>query len=152
VLRAADAPSALPRLRGLAEVGAETLERLRIAAVIPAVPRDAGPGDLPQEAGLGEAAVSYTKGCFLGQEVMARLKTRGRVRRRLRLVRGTGGLPELPAPLWHAGKMAGELRSAAPGESGEGFAGLAMLSPPDLAGGAPIAFSASAVPAIEVVF
>jgi folate-binding protein YgfZ len=150
VCPSAEARSAWPQGRELFEAGADAMERIRIAAGIPAVPRDAGPGDLPQEAGLEETAVCHTKGCFLGQEVMARLKTRGRVRRRLRLVRGTGGLPDLPAPLWHAGESAGELRSAAPGEAGDGFAGLAMLSPPDLPRGTLLALSASAAPAIEV--
>lgn len=39
--------------------------------------------DLPQEVGLGESAVSYNKGCYLGQEVMARIKSMGKVRREL---------------------------------------------------------------------
>ena len=97
------------------------MERDRIAAGIPAVPQDVGPGDLPNEGGLEDAAISTTKGCYLGQEIMARLKTRGRLRRRLTRVRGTGSVPALPAVLWQAGRKAGELRSAAPEKNGGGL-------------------------------
>jgi folate-binding protein YgfZ len=113
---------------GLPEIGSEELARLRIEAGIPAVPMDVGPGDLPNEAGLDEEAISYTKGCYLGQEVMARLKSMGQVRRRLLRVRGESALPpQLPAPLFVGRKQAGELRSAVPDGAG-GFVGLAMLS------------------------
>jgi folate-binding protein YgfZ len=116
------------RLAGLAAASAEEMERERIAAGIPAIPRDAGPGDLPPEAGLEGAAISYTKGCYLGQEVIARLKSRGRTRRRLRRVAGSGTLPALPAELGWEGKKIGELRSAIGGVDGGSFSGLAMVA------------------------
>ncbi len=115
------------RLAGRPEIPAADLERRRIAAGIPAVPRDVGPNDLPNEGGLDADAVSYTKGCYLGQEVMARLKSMGQVRRRLvrvRLLRGS--LPPGPAPLYAGEKAAGELRSSA--ADGTGAIGLAMVS------------------------
>jgi len=103
------------------------MERFRIEAGIPSVPRDIGPEDLPNEGGLDQDAISYTKGCYLGQEVMARLKTMGQVRRRLMRIAGPSVPPEvLPAPLFAGGKKIGELRSAAPVD--QGFAGLAMIS------------------------
>lgn len=109
------------------EVGPEITERLRITAGIPAVPRDIGPEDLPNEGGLDRDAISYTKGCYLGQEVMARLKTMGQVRRRLMRVAGSMAPPAvLPVPLFVDGKKVGELRSAARSE--DGFVGLAMIS------------------------
>jgi len=109
------------------------LEWLRIEAGLPSVPRDIGPGDLPNEGGLEREAISYTKGCYLGQEVMARLKTLGQVRRRLLRVRGTVAAPSvLPAPLFADGKKVGELRSAV--AVAEGFRGLAMISLPGIAG------------------
>ena len=108
------------------EMEAAELERQRIAAGIPAVPADIGPADLPGEGGLEAVAISYTKGCYLGQEVMARLKSMGQVRRRLRRVRGPGGVPKLPRPLWQEGRQVGELRSVV--ATADGFAGMAMLS------------------------
>jgi folate-binding protein YgfZ len=97
----------------------------RIAAGIPAVPADIGPTELPQEGGLNLEAISYTKGCYLGQEVMARLKSMGQVRRRLVPVRGEGAAPAVPAPVYQAGRKVGELRSVA-GE-GAGWIGLALV-------------------------
>ena len=64
----------------------EDLERMRISAGIPAIPIDAGPGETPLEGGL-EDAVSLRKGCFLGQEVVARQSRLGRITRTLVIVR-----------------------------------------------------------------
>jgi folate-binding protein YgfZ len=115
------------RVAGFQAVDALELERLRIDAGIPAVPVDAGPLDLPGEAGLGEEAISATKGCYLGQEIVARLKAKGTLRRRLHRVEGRGPVPGLPAGLLRDGRPAGELRSAASNREGTGFSGLAMM-------------------------
>ncbi len=101
-------------------------ERERLQAGVPAVPADIGPRDLPNEGGLDEIAISYTKGCYLGQEVMARLKNLGQVRRRLHLVRGAGAAPAAGAALYQGERKAGELRSVV--AAGDGFVALAMLS------------------------
>jgi folate-binding protein YgfZ len=97
----------------------EELEALRICAGVPAVPADCGANEFPQECGL-EVWVSYTKGCYLGQEVMARIQSMGSLRRILRRVEGpvSVGL-ELKTP---EGKVAGVVRSAA------GNVGLALVS------------------------
>lgn len=97
----------------------EELEALRIGAGVPAVPADCGANEFPQECGL-DAWVSYAKGCYLGQEVMARIQSMGSLRRILRRVSGpvTAGL-ELKTP---EGKNAGVVRSAA------GGVGLALVS------------------------
>lgn len=108
------------------EISAVEIERLRVAARIPAVPIDIGPGELPNEGGLDQDAISYTKGCYLGQEVMARLKSMGQVRRRLLPVRGTGEFPPLPAVLFQSGRRVGEVRSAV--SLSGGIRGLALLS------------------------
>jgi folate-binding protein YgfZ len=112
----------------LAELTVEGLERLRIAAGIPQVPHDIGPGELPNEGGLDEVAVAYTKGCYLGQEVMARLKAMGTVRRRLVRVRAAGRTPPaVPMALLQGEKRVGELRSVVADGAG-GFIGLALLT------------------------
>ncbi len=136
-------------LAGAVEISAEELARRRIAAGIPAVPSDIGPGDLPGEGGLETAAISYTKGCYLGQEVMARLKSMGQVRRRLMRVRGPGEVPLAPAALWQGAKQVGELRSAAGGPGG--FTGLAMLSLINWQPGVPLAREANGPAEIEVM-
>ncbi|NBV49572.1 MAG: folate-binding protein YgfZ, partial [Verrucomicrobia bacterium] len=97
----------------------EELEALRLRAGVPAVPADCGANEFPQECGL-EAWVSYTKGCYLGQEVMARIQSMGSLRRILRRVSGSVTVgQELKTP---EGKTAGVVRSAA------GDVGLALVS------------------------
>lgn len=112
----------------LPELSAEKLEQERVTAGIPKVPQDIGPGDLPNEGGLDAVAISYTKGCYLGQEVMARLKAMGTVRRRLVRVRASGReVPATPTALLQGEKRVGELRSAVADGTG-GFIGLAMIT------------------------
>ena len=136
---------------GLSELSADEVARRRIDAGIPAVPTDLGPSDLPNEGGLETEAISYTKGCYLGQEVMARLKSLGQVRRRLVRVAIVGErLPALPAPVFLAERQVGELRSAAPDGAGS-FAGLAMVSRLHVVAGARLAFSPEAPPTISVL-
>ena len=95
------------------------LDAHRIAAGVPAVPADCGANEFPQECGL-DAWVSYTKGCYLGQEVMARIQSMGSLRRILRRVSGPVSVgQELKTP---EGKVAGTVRSAA------GDVGLALVS------------------------
>lgn len=97
------------------------LERARIEAGVPAVPADCGPGEFPQECGL-EAWVSQTKGCYLGQEVMARIHSMGTLRRALRCVRGDAVLSAgLELRSADGAKALGAVRSAA------GEHGLALL-------------------------
>lgn len=114
------------RKLGCREMGANQAEYLRIAAGIPAIPRDIGADDLPNEGMLEEDAISYTKGCYLGQEVMARLKNMGQVRRRLFVVQGAGTPPAPRAPLFQHERKVGEIRSAATQEGA--FLAMAMLS------------------------
>jgi tRNA-modifying protein YgfZ len=104
-------------------------ERSRIAEGRARVPEDLGPGDIPQEAGLDSIGVSFKKGCYLGQEVMARVNATGRIRRRLVNVAGVGLLPNggEEIELWQGDKKVGTLRSRIDNGAG-GWWGLAMVS------------------------
>jgi tRNA-modifying protein YgfZ len=120
------------RPRGAASDPGETLpnevwERARVAGGIPRVPEEVGAEDLPAEAGLDRVAIAYDKGCYLGQEVMARLRAKGRVRRRLVRVRGEGATPAAGERrlLGVDGGEMGEVRGAVGTESG--WIGLAMV-------------------------
>ena len=124
--READAPTADAALKGAQDLEAPEVERMRIGSGIPSVPADIGPADLPNEGGLDAQAISYSKGCYLGQEVMARIRSTGRVRRTLVRVRGSGAIPALPAGLWRGDKREGELRTAVAGAAG--YLGLALVS------------------------
>ncbi len=66
--------------------------RERILRKIPAIPAEAGERDTPMDLEL-ETAVAFNKGCFLGQEVMARVKARGKRRRVLQVLDGDLGAP-----------------------------------------------------------
>ena len=105
---------------------AQAIERVRIQSGIPAVPADLGPTELPNEGGLEHDAISFTKGCYLGQEVMARLKSMGQVRRRLLRVRGRGEPPARGATLYQAARRIGEMRTSV--SLGDGFIGWALLT------------------------
>jgi folate-binding protein YgfZ len=143
-----EAAAAEEALSGARAVQAGEIERLRIEAAIPSVPADIGPCDLPNEGGLEEQAVSYSKGCYLGQEVMARIRSMGRVRRRLVRVRGAGAPPCLPAGLWRGERREGEIRSLA--ASAGGYVGLALVSSTCAAAGGRLSLSPGAAPGVEV--
>ena len=66
------------------EVGEEAFERWRVESGVPRWGREIDDTILPGEAGLTETHVSFTKGCYPGQEPIARLHHRGKVNRRLR--------------------------------------------------------------------
>ena len=74
---------------------------------------DFGARDYPQEAGLRDAAVSFEKGCYVGQEVVHMLEHRGKVPRRLARLQGQGELPAPGASLRNAsGTEVGTITSA----------------------------------------
>jgi tRNA-modifying protein YgfZ len=72
---------------GATEIGDEAAEVLRVERGIPRYGVDMGPDNLPGEAGIVERAVSFTKGCYIGQEPVARMYHRGRPNRHLRGLR-----------------------------------------------------------------
>ena len=75
--------------RGAEPVGEEIAECLRIERGRPRYGLDLDESVIPQEAGLNDRAVSFTKGCYVGQETVARLFYRGKPNRRLRGLRLT---------------------------------------------------------------
>ena len=68
---------------------------------------------LPAEAGLDETHVSFTKGCYPGQEPVARLRHRGKVNRRLRVLEVEAATPG--DEILYEGKSVGRVTSAVPG-------------------------------------
>jgi folate-binding protein YgfZ len=101
----------------ISEVSAESLEFLRLLDARPIFGQDIRntetARDLPQETAQAHA-LHFAKGCYLGQEIVERIRSRGQVHRRFTAFRLTGELPAtLPAPLEAGGKPAGELTSAA---------------------------------------
>ncbi len=78
VLHTGEPPADLPVVPG------EVAEAVRVEEGEPIMGRDVDERTIPQETGLVTAAVSFTKGCYLGQELVARIDSRGHVNRHLR--------------------------------------------------------------------
>lgn len=76
--------------RGVAEVDAEAAEILRVESGRPRFGREMTTETIPQEAGINDRAVSFEKGCYIGQETVARLHYKGKPNRHLRGLRVEG--------------------------------------------------------------
>src|SRR3954451_1754982 len=95
--------------------GDADLERLRIEAATPVYGRELDDRVLPAEAGLEERAISFSKGCYPGQEPIARQHHRGKVNRRLRVLEVEGDAPSPESSVTYEGKDVGRVTSAVPG-------------------------------------
>jgi folate-binding protein YgfZ len=103
------------RTVGGGPVGFTALEWARFEAGIPRFGIEMDESNLPSEAGLDHDAISYTKGCYTGQETIARIRTYGSVTKALRGLRLPDDLPELPKKgdkLFKDGREVGQIVSA----------------------------------------
>jgi tRNA-modifying protein YgfZ len=126
---------------------AEPAERWQVARVeagLPEFGNDFDGSSMPAEAGLDERAISFTKGCYPGQEPVARLHYRGHANRGLRGLRHGGAPPPPGTPVILDGREVGRTGSAAVSER-FGAIGLAVLrrevtdgSPVDAGGAATV--------------
>ena len=106
------------------------LEQLRLEAGIFRTGSEIGQDELPQEGGLETIAVDFDKGCYLGQEVMARIHAMGKVRHSTVAVKGDITTPvpiSLPALLFDNGKKVGKLKSQFMRENGTEWIGAAVI-------------------------
>jgi folate-binding protein YgfZ len=117
----------------VADGDADLLEMLRIEAGEPRLGADFGEDVFPEEAGLVASAVSLTKGCYTGQEIVARIESRGQVKRKLVALAFEGAaLAPVGTALLHDGAPVGEITSAAATPSGGralGFVRLPQAAP-----------------------
>lgn len=112
-------------IAGTIPVGAVAATTVRIEAGEPEVGIDIDDKTIPQESGLVDAAVSFTKGCYLGQELVARIDSRGHVNRQLRgIVLRTNVIPPVGAKVLAGEREVGTVTSV--GESLELRAPVAM--------------------------
>jgi tRNA-modifying protein YgfZ len=96
------------------EASEEDFERWRIESRIPRWGRELDDRVLPAEAGLDDTHISFTKGCYPGQEPIARQRYRGKVNRKLRVLELDGDAPS-GTELLHEGKTVGRITSSVPG-------------------------------------
>jgi folate-binding protein YgfZ len=106
---------AAARQAGGRACGWRALETARIEAGIPRFGADMDESNLAPEAGIEERAISYSKGCYIGQEVIARIRTYGQVAKSLRGLRLADDLKSLPVKgdkLFYGEKEIGYITSA----------------------------------------
>jgi folate-binding protein YgfZ len=97
------------------EMGVDDVEALRISNGIPAWGRELKEGMLPPEAGLDGTDIAYDKGCYIGQDVISRIKSAGKVNRSLvKLAVPEGVSVEVGEVLDDDGKVLGEITSVGP--------------------------------------
>ena len=97
---------------GATPVGSEAMEAFRIAEGIPLYGIDMVEKDLPQETSQLRA-LHFSKGCYLGQEIVERIRSRGNVHRHLRGLELEGPVPDPGVELTIGGAQAGHITSAA---------------------------------------
>jgi tRNA-modifying protein YgfZ len=114
--------------QGARPAGHRTLDVLRIEAGIPWLGRDLDDQVLPPETGQIERGVSYRKGCYLGQEVLERMRAHGALARRLVCLRAADGTGlSLPAALSRDGQEIGRISSLVPHPKQPYWPGLGYL-------------------------
>jgi folate-binding protein YgfZ len=102
------------RKHGGGPMGYTALSGLRLAQGVPWFGYDFGEKQIPHEAGLQDSHISYTKGCYTGQEIVERVRSRGQVnRQRARLVFSGDVVPEANTALILDGKEVGYVTRAA---------------------------------------
>ncbi|SFS09014.1 hypothetical protein SAMN05421771_1578 [Granulicella pectinivorans] len=106
-------------------VSAEAVESLRLLEVTPKYGTDIRDKDLPQETNQTRA-LHFAKGCYLGQEIVERIRSRGAVHRSFQAFRLEGTLPAPGTPLEVDGKVVGELTSTGD-VPGHGLIGLGFV-------------------------
>ena len=112
---------------GAAPVGSDALELSRITNGVAGYGSELCEDYNPLEAGLIDF-ISFNKGCYIGQEVVARLNTYDKVQKHLvRLSWEGDDTPKLPVGLLHDGRNVGALTSAASALDGDGYIGLGYL-------------------------
>ena len=100
---------------GVPTCSPEAFEALRIEAGVPRQGCELDEKTIPQEAFLERDAVSFSKGCFLGQELVCRIDTRGHVNKYLRRLSGLEDAPPRGAEIVAGEKVVGTVTSSAPG-------------------------------------
>jgi len=112
-------------------------QRLRVERLVPLFGVDMDERQSPHEVSLDRRAVSWDKGCYLGQEAVCMLEMRGKVKRRLVVLEIEGeAAPTTGTPVVDGeGKAVGETRSAAPSPIGGAPVAMALLGEPGTAPG-----------------
>jgi folate-binding protein YgfZ len=123
-------------------VGYTALNALRLEQSIPWFGYDFGDKQIPHEAGLENSHISYVKGCYTGQEIVERVRSRGQVnRRRISLRFSTPQPPAAGTALTADAKEVGTITSSSPLPSNQNSIGMGYARKESAAPGAELAFT-----------
>jgi folate-binding protein YgfZ len=138
------------RRHGGGPMGYKALSAQRLVQGVPWFGYDFGEKQIPHEAGLESSHISYTKGCYTGQEIVERVRSRGQVnRRRVELLFAGDGMPENGAELTADGKAVGYVTRAARSWFPPGVLGMGFLSKEHRAIGSKVQWSVGDATVVE---
>ena len=138
------------RRHGGGPMGYKALSAQRLVQGVPWFGYDFGEKQIPHEAGLESSHISYTKGCYTGQEIVERVRSRGQVnRRRVELLFSGDGVPENGAELTVDGKAVGYVTRAARSWFPPGVLGMGYLSKEHRGVGAKVNWSGGSATVVE---
>ncbi|HUJ39756.1 MAG TPA: glycine cleavage T C-terminal barrel domain-containing protein [Candidatus Acidoferrales bacterium] len=122
-----DVLEAAVRSAGGGPAGWEAINALRIEAGVRWFGSDFDDTVIPHEAGLDETHISYTKGCYTGQEIVERVRSRGKLNRWLVRLEFSGEAPGAGAKLEAGGKSWGQVTSSAYSPGANAYIGFGYL-------------------------
>jgi folate-binding protein YgfZ len=138
------------RQHGSGAMGYKALSAQRLVQGVPWFGYDFGEKQIPHEAGLESSHISYTKGCYTGQEIVERVRSRGQVnRRRVELLFSGDGVPESGAELTADGKAVGYVTRAARSWFPAAVLGMGYLSKEHRGAGAKVQWSGGDAAVVE---
>jgi folate-binding protein YgfZ len=138
------------RRHGGGAMGYKALSAQRLVQGVPWFGYDFGEKQIPHEAGLESSHISYTKGCYTGQEIVERVRSRGQVnRRRVELLFAGEGVPENGTELTVDGKAVGFVTRAARSWYPPTILGMGYLSKEHRSLGAKVQWSGGSATVVE---
>ena len=145
-----DVLSQAARRHGGGAMGYTALSAQRLVRGVPWFRYDFGEKQIPHEAGLESSHISYTKGCYTGQEIVERVRSRGQVnRRRVELLFAGESVPENGAELTVDGKAVGFVTRAARSWYPPAILGMGYLSKEHRGAGAQVQWSGGSATVVE---
>ena len=138
------------RRHGGGPMGYKALSAQRLVQGVPWFGYDFGEKQIPHEAGLESSHISYTKGCYTGQEIVERVRSRGQVNRlRVELLFAGDGVPENGAELTVDGKPVGFVTRAARSWYPSSVLGMGYLGKEYRGAGAKVQWSGGSATVVE---
>ncbi len=138
---------------GAIEGAPETFEALRIRSGMPTMGAEILEKTIPAEVGVVEASADFTKGCYVGQELVARIDSRGNnTPRRIWGVTIAEGRPSVGDPVLIAGEPAGTITSVASDGNGGAVALASIIRAAEVPGPATVSGAEAAVVALPMAY